>query len=384
MALNCFSDFSLSSLNPKSSFYDTDFGPILSSRQGEQFARHLNDPKIAIMTEWDKVIGHEWAVSLLEATIHHDRIGHAYLITGPAQIGKSTLARTFAQAVNCTADLLSERPCGQCRACTLIEAGRHPDLRLVSGEVTPRGITTLKIDQIRQLQHELSLTATEARYKVAIVEQFESANQNAANAFLKTLEEPPKNVILILTAADADTLLPTISSRCQNIGLRLVPTSLIKRSLVTDWQVPDDEARLYAHLADGRIGWAINVAQAPELLQLRDSHLKSLYEALDNKRVGRFALAEKLSRKPESLPEMLRTWLSWWHDLALLFINRNYAERLTNIDQQSIISDKVLAYQSGEVFSSLTKTSQAIWQLGRNANSRLVIENLLLHYPKVH
>lgn len=368
-------------IRKSSVFYDTDFYPILSSRQEQQFASPVNNPKIIIMTEWEYVIGHEWATNILKAAIQYDRIGHAYLITGPAQIGKSTLARTFAQAVNCTANLLSERPCGQCRACTLIASDRHPDLRLVTGEVTPRGITTLKIDQIRQLQHELSLTSTEARYKVAIIKQFESANQNAANAFLKTLEEPPNNVILILTAADADTLLPTISSRCQNIGLRLVPTALIEHSLVNNWQIPDHEARLYAHLADGRIGWAIQVAQAPDLLEYRQDHLNSLYEALNSNRIGRFTLAEKLTRKPETLPEMLRTWLSWWRDLVLLSVSRDNAERLTNIDQESIISNKVVAYYPGEVFSSLTSTSQAIWQLGRNANSRLVIENLLLHYP---
>jgi DNA polymerase-3 subunit delta' len=277
--------------------------------------------------------------------------------------------------------VLAERPCGHCRSCTLISAGRHPDLRLVSGEVTARGITTLKIDQIRQLQHELSLTSIEARYKVAIIEQFEAANQNAANAFLKTLEEPPNNVLLILTAADADTLLPTISSRCQNIGLRLVPTSLIEQTLINNLQLPDHKARLYAHLADGRIGWAIQVAQAPDLLELRQTHLTSLYEALDSNRVGRFTLAQQLTRKPEALPEMLRTWLSWWRDLALLSISQNNAERLTNIDQESTILNKVSDYIPAEVFSSLTNTSQAIWQLSRNANTRLVIENLLLHYP---
>lgn len=327
------------------------------------------------------MIGHEWATSILEAAIQHDRISHAYLITGPAQIGKSTLARTFAQAINCTMDSLTQRPCGRCRSCTLIAAGRHPDLRLVTGEVTARGITTLKIDKIRQLQHELNLTSAEARYKVAIIEQFEAANQNAANAFLKTLEEPPNNVILILTATDADTLLPTISSRCQNIGLRLLPTALIERTLIDNWQLPDHAARLYAHLAEGRIGWAIQVARTPELLELRLSHLASLYQALDSNRVGRFTLAEKLIRKPETLPEMLRTWLSWWRDLALLSISQDNADRLTNIDEESTISNKVVAYNPSEVFSSLASTNQAIWQLGRNANTRLVIENLLLHYP---
>ena len=124
-------------------------------------------------------------------------------------------------------------------------------------EVSGRGKLTLKIETIRELQQDLNLSAYEARRKVAILTQFDAATIGAANAFLKTLEEPPNKVVLLLTATDADTLLPTISSRCRTIGLRPLPTDLIEQSLTTRWHVPADDAHLLAHLSDGRLGWAV-------------------------------------------------------------------------------------------------------------------------------
>ena len=155
------------------------------------------------MNEWNRIVGHDWAVDILRAAIRHERVGHAYLITGPAQVGKTTLARTFAQALNCQAADVAARPCGKCRPCQLIAADRHTDVRLLQPEVGSRGNPIIKIDQIRTLQQELSLAAYEARWKVAILRQFEAANASAANAFLKTLEEPPRQVVLLMTATDA-------------------------------------------------------------------------------------------------------------------------------------------------------------------------------------
>ncbi|MCA9930380.1 MAG: DNA polymerase III subunit delta', partial [Anaerolineales bacterium] len=267
---------------------------------------------------WNDVIGHEWAVEMLKSGIENGRIGHAYLITGPDHIGKTTLARTFAMALNCQGIDNTLRPCGTCRPCRLIAADRHPDVRLVAPEVSGRGKLTLKIEMIRQLQHDLNLSAYEATYKVAILQRFDTATQGAANAFLKTLEEPPGNVILMLTANDADTLLPTISSRCRTVNLRPLPAELIQQSLAVRQQVREDDAYLLAHLADGRLGWAVAAAQDDAMLTERRAHLDTLYEALDGQRVSRFAIADKLSRKAEALPDLLRSWLSWWRDVMVL------------------------------------------------------------------
>lgn len=335
------------------------------------------------MNNWTQVIGHDWAVKHLTAAIQHNRIGHAYLITGPAHIGKATLARTFAQALNCLAENPAEQPCGRCRACTLIASGRHPDVRLVTGEVSGRGKLTLKIDQIRQLQQELSLAAYEARYKVAILKQFDAANPSAANAFLKTLEEPPANVILLLTAGEADTLLPTINSRCRTMALRPLPTPAIAQALQGRWQIGAEQANLLAHLADGRLGWAVLASQQPQLLKEREKQLDTLQAVLAERRVGRFALADKLSQKPENLPDLLQSWLSWWRDLVLLAWGKVETGLVTNVDRQEQLQELVGEWTAAQILAALKRTETALWQLERNANTKLVLENLFLTYPLV-
>lgn len=332
------------------------------------------------MSEWQNIIGHQWAVDVLQLAIEHDRVGHAYLITGPAQVGKGTLARTFAQALNCTA-ALDQRPCGACRPCKLIAAGRHPDVKIVSGEASGRGTVTLKIDQIRELQGELNLTPAEARVKVAIVEGFETANQSAANAFLKTLEEPPGHTVLILTATTAETLLPTITSRCRTIGLRPLPTRLIETSLVERWDVEPQLARTLAHLADGRIGRAVSLAQAPSLLEERQEQLELLHETFEHSRVKRFATAERLAQAAEELPDVLRLWLGFWRDLILVVTSGSAGGAITNVDQVDILASYARHWPAQDILSSLRRTEEALWQLDRNANTRLVVENLLLDYP---
>ena len=334
------------------------------------------------MSNWDSVVGHRWAVEMLADGLANGRLGHAYLITGPEQVGKTTLARIFAQALNCE-EPEAERPCGHCRPCKLIAADRHPDVKVVQPEVSGRGKLTLKIETVRQLQQDLNLSAYEARYKIAIFQRFDAATIGAANAFLKTLEEPPGKVILLLTATDADMLLPTISSRCRTLNLRPLPTDLIEQSLATRWQVPAEKATLLAHLADGRLGWAVQAAQDDTILQARAEHLTQLHDALKGRRVRRFQLADRLARKPETLPELLKTWLSWWRDLTLLSQRRGQpiALTLTNIDEVARMEPLAAVWTEQQITDSLHQTNKALWQLERNANTRLVLENLLLVYP---
>lgn len=334
------------------------------------------------MSNWEHVVGHEWAVQMLSAAIQNGRIGHAYLFTGPDHIGKTTLAKTFAQAVNCREP---DAPCGGCRTCQLIDSGRHMDMRLVEPEVSGRGKLTLKIDTIRQLQQDLQLSAYEARYKVAIINRFDAATDGAANAFLKTLEEPPRNVILMLTATDADTLLSTISSRCRTINLRPLSIDQIEQALTTRWQVPQETATLLAHLSDGRLGWAVDAAQDASILATRSEQLNWLHEAVQGRLVDRFSLAEKLSRKQDTLPDLLQTWLSWWRDATVL---AQYADplaapvTLSNLDENGRLREFAARWPADQVLNSLKHTHDALWQLERNANTRLVMENLLMTYPR--
>lgn len=320
------------------------------------------------------VIGHTWAVANLDRTVADQRPAHAYLISGPAQIGKTTLARALALALNCSSP--TERPCGTCRACRLMTAGKHPDVQLIA----PEG-RSLKIDQVRALQHDLALSPFEGRYRVAIFEQFEAATIEAQNALLKTLEEPPAYAVLIVLAADPELLLPTIISRCQQLPLRPLTLAQVREALTTRWNVDGPLADLLAHLSGGRLGWAVTAAQDPSILEARTVALDDLARLLSADRVARFAYAEALTKKDDRARATLDLWRTWWRDV-LLAASGSAAE-LVNIDRADHIRALARHVSATQATAAAEACGRALWQLDRSATARLVMEVLLLDLPVI-
>lgn len=346
------------------------------------------------MKAWADVIGHEWAIELLAKTLTNERIGHAYLFTGAAQVGKTMMVMRFAMALNCTAndepatvsmfgevDEGDKRPCGTCRSCRLIMEQKHPDVTILEPDVNARGKKTLKIEAVRQLQRQLQLAVYEGPYKIAIITDFDSATIGAANAFLKTLEEPPAHVILLLTATAADTLLDTIKSRCRVLNLRPLPPETIRKHLIDKLGVPSERATLLAHVSNGRPGWAITAAADPTILESYQETRTLLEDVLANGIVLRFKVAEKLAKQPEVLFGILDVWGAWWRDV-LLVAEGAADSTLTNVDVIDSLR-RLSEFWDGDVIrGSLQETNAAARDIARNANTRLVLENLLLRYPQ--
>jgi DNA polymerase-3 subunit delta' len=318
-----------------------------------------------------QVVGHEWAVDLLKRALASERVAHAYLLTGPPQIGKRSLAVNFAQALNC---LDEEKPCGQCLACSKIAHGSHPDVQIVEGEGD-----TIKIDQMRALRREAALSPLEGRWKVYIIRQMEQATAEAANCLLKTLEEPPPHVVLILTASETEVLLPTIVSRCQVLNLRPLATKTVQEALHERWGVDVERAQLLARLSGGRLGWAVAASQSANILHQHEKHLDDMLTLMDQGRVERLEVAYQLSRDPATAQELLHLWLSWWRDLLLAASGS--LEGIINIDREHTLRAQVQRYSLGQVRDFVEALRTAIWQMEHHANTRLTLEVLLLSLP---
>lgn len=318
-----------------------------------------------------QVIGHEWAIDLLQRQQAQDQVSQALLLTGPPNVGKSTVGRYLALYLNCQGDI---RPCGQCLSCRKISSGNHPDVRILDGEDEP-----IKIDQIRELQRELSLSPHESRYRVALLCNFERATTGAANALLKTLEEPAEQVVLILTALDPSRLLPTIVSRCQMLALRPLPPQTITAALQNRWQASPDQAELLAQLSAGRLGWAVRAMEDSSFLERRAHHLQDLLDLLQMSRAGRLAYAQEFSRDRRTLQETLGLWLTIWRDLLLL--QSGCQTRLTNLDWQDTLQHLAQRTTIAQAKAIVARLRTALTNLDHNVNPRLNLELVLLKLP---
>jgi DNA polymerase III subunit delta' len=330
------------------------------------------------MINWG-LIGHEWAVQMLKQQLAHDSLRHAYLFSGPPGLGRRTLALRLAQAVNCPQPPAPGEFCGLCKTCQQIERMQYADMTVIQAE-KEGGI--LKVEQIRSIRQSLVLKPYQGRYRVALFLRFQEANANAANALLKTLEEAPPHALLLLTADTPESLLPTITSRCEILRLRPLPVGTVETSL-EQRGVDAATAHLLAHVSSGRPGYAMRLAQDRDLLAFRTKRLDDLLALLQSTRRGRFAFAEKLTdRKTEAREhprETLLIWLSFWRDV-LLGVSGADAP-LVNVDRQAQVAALAGRLALADAHQLVASAEEAIGRLERNVNPRLLVEVLLLDWP---
>jgi DNA polymerase-3 subunit delta' len=324
------------------------------------------------------MIGHQWAVDLLAEHVAHARERHAYLITGPQGVGRRTLALRFTQALSCTNPPQPGQPCLQCSTCRRINASQFPDLIVVQAEHEGE---VLKIDQVRDLQHSLSLVPYEAHYKVALILRFEEAHPSAANAMLKTLEEPPPRVEVILTARSSESLLPTIVSRCEVLRLRPLSTEETSNGLQSLRDISAEEAGLLAHISGGRPGYAIRLFEQPDLLEQRRTWLEDLLHLLGDSRTTRFALAKELADHKEDLRNELQVWLTLWRDVMVLTTGSKLS--ITNLDYSTPINILAGGISIHEARFYVNAIESTLDQIDRNVNARLALEVLLMDFPRI-
>jgi len=329
------------------------------------------------MTDNWNLLGHEWAVDMLQQHVAKQKMRHAYLFTGSPGLGRRSLALAFARSLTCSSPPAPGAFCRTCKNCRQMGAMQHPDLNIIQAEQEGGMI---KVEQIRELRKTILLSPYQADYRIVLLLRFEEANPSAANALLKTLEEAPKQVILLLTANNTEALLPTIVSRCEVIRLHPVPLGKVENFLL-EKGAGEEKANLLAHLSAGRPGYALRLFEDENELQARQEHIDKFRELLTASRVARFAYAEELAKDKDLFRENLLLWLSLWRDVMLHAAGETDA--IANIDQRELIESLAEKLSLAEAKKRLASTEKGIDQLKRYVNARLLAENILLDFPKV-
>ncbi len=344
-----------------------------------------------------RLVGHDWAVGLLQSSIDNHKVSHAYVFSGPAGIGKSYLAHQFVMALCCLQPPPGEgtgfRYCGHCRPCRMIGEDKHPDVTVVGLDWQARQLelagtavnANLKIDTVRTIQHEISRAPTEAPWRIFIVEDAATMQPAAANAFLKTLEEPPARALLILISDSDKALLPTIISRCQVFELRSVPSENIRQALLAEGAKPE-KAHLLAALAVGRPGYALRTLHDHSHRDLddRDEALMFHDQLLLADRASRLAFAEEMNvrwqsqgERRASVVKLVNLWLGWWRDLALTLNGQTgYVTNQDRLEQLRNQSRHLNMLQVRKMLQGLTRVQA---ELDSNVSPRLAVGDLLLN-----
>jgi DNA polymerase-3 subunit delta' len=323
------------------------------------------------------IVGHSAAQRLLAREALSGQVSHAYLITGPEQIGKTTLALEFARLLQCHGRAAnSPEPCGSCDACHKIAIGSHPDVRLV---VRPADKRMMPVELVREVIHMANLAPSVGPWRIFIIPEIERMAAASANALLKTLEEPPERAVLLLTSSEPEALLPTVVSRCQLVPTQPPTADKTRLALVERWGVEPARAEQLTALAHGRIGWARAAAQNPEIERARAGLLARLVALTGLSRDERLRAAGSLATDTDAARAVVELWLFWWRDVVLAACGARHLASVGETRAEAERQARALDVERAQGFlSALVAAREA---LEANANPQLTIEALLLDLP---
>jgi DNA polymerase-3 subunit delta' len=333
------------------------------------------------MSKW-RLIGQDNVVAFLAGSLEKGGLAHAYLFSAPEHSGKTALALKLAQALNCTGD---SPPCGGCEPCRRIAAGIHADVQVIGVATSEEGKSKveLSIEQVRAINHAASLPPFEGRCRVFILEEAERMSIGAANALLKTLEEPPPKVVFVLTTARENLLPETVRSRCLKLRLSAAPRREISRFLEEELGFTAERAGLLARLSQGRAGWAIVAAGDEAVLSERRENLDRFVEALESGYDMRFDLAAKLAQRfgktRAEVYRLLEQWLSFCRDVLL--VKLDIKDEVVNTDYEASLEALSARLGTADVRSLIGSLVGARQHLEQNASARLALEVLMLGLP---
>ena len=328
------------------------------------------------------------AVRRLQEAIRSDAIGHAYLLSGPAGVGKAATAQAFAQALCCTHVNRPDRAvsCGVCRACRNVRRNAHPDVEIFSlatqAEVSekPGRAATLTIDTVRRLRSAGSLFPLETDRRILVVDDAETLLEPAQQALLKTLEEPPHGVTLLLLVDEPDILLDTVRSRCQEITLSPVPLTTVRDAL-QHYGVSAPLAEDVAALSRGCAAWALQAVADKKLLdrrrEERDTAARWLASPRYDQLVTAFTLGDQFGKRRADVIGVIQA--------AIQLLRSDMIAAATDADvvSESRTGSSIALNPALPLSRSITASLQCLKDLEANVRPRLALEAMVVAWPSL-
>jgi DNA polymerase-3 subunit delta' len=315
-----------------------------------------------------EIYGHEKPITILKRALERNRIAHAYLFYGMEGIGKKTAAALFARALNCTGQ---SPPCDACASCRKALHKGHPDIVTIAAEGQ-----FIKIGIVKELQEQMKFRPREGRWRIFIMQEADRMNAAAANALLKTLEEPSAGNILILTTSRPYALPMTILSRCQHLRFTPLPRREVERFLCEKGHLDAETAAVLAASAGGSIGKALEMNQEDYLL-LRKGILAHLSGDDPADPLKRLAFAGRFGTEREEILERLRILRTCYRD-ALVFRETRETEGLVFQDQSAIIQTLAGRLSGRGLLGNMAAVEAAMDAINQNANKTLTLETMVI------
>ena len=324
------------------------------------------------MESFKDVVGHKDILKYISSAVENNRVSHAYILNGERGSGKKMLANLFAMTLLCeTGD---NEPCGKCHSCKQAESGNHPDIIRVTHE-KPNSIS---VDDIRtQVNNTVDIKPYQGPYKVYIIPQADMMTPQAQNAILKTIEEPPSYAVFLLLTENAETLLPTINSRCVMLKLRNIKDTLIKKYLTENLEIPDYKADMCTAFAQGNMGRAIMLANSDHFNEIREEAVQLLKHISEMELNEIVAAVKNISVYKLEITDYLDIIMIWYRDV-LLYKATKEIDKVVFKDQLQSIKEQARKSSYEGIELILESLEKAKARLKANVNFDLVMELLFL------
>ena len=324
------------------------------------------------MGSFKDVVGHKDILKYISSAVENNRVSHAYILNGERGSGKRMLANLFATTLLCeTGD---SEPCGKCHSCKQAESGNHPDIIRVTHE-KPNSIS---VDDIRtQVNNTVDIKPYQGPYKVYIIPQADMMTPQAQNAILKTIEEPPSYAVFLLLTENAETLLPTINSRCVMLKLRNIKDTLIKKYLMENLEIPDYKADMCTAFAQGNMGRAIMLANSDHFNEIREEAVQLLKHISEMELNEIVAAVKNISVYKLEITDYLDIIMIWYRDV-LLYKATKEIDKVVFKDQLQSIKEQARKSSYEGIELILESLEKAKARLKANVNFDLVMELLFL------